>query len=924
MKEGTWAGRPSDTPTVDAASPWPGLAAFREADQAFFKGRETVIEEVVRLVTRAPLTVLFGVSGLGKTSLLRAGIFPGLRQNGVLPIYIRLRHVDETPLRQQVWDAVVNALETASVEASEPDAEESLWEYFHRREIRFWNERNRLVTPLLVFDQFEEIFTIGRANVERRDRSEAFLAELADLAEARPPAAVKTRLADDPELALQYTLTDRPCKLLISLREDFLADMSDLSARMPSVGDNTFRLQRMNAEEALRVVQVEGLVDAPVAQRIVEFVAAPDADDAAHGSLGAIEPALLSVFCRELNLKRQAQGRPTITADLVEGSASRIISDFYGRTMAEPGLGPGVRRLIEEKLLTRSGFRNVIAEEEALAEPGVSATDLDRLIALRLLRREDTGRKGQARIELTHDVLTEPIRISRDERHIREQEERKLAVLREFELEQRKRADDLRRRQLGDCARRHRVARDRARDLRAQREADGRSRAVERGRRSGAARRSRTAAYLARAISNYADDDLPRAVLYAQLAGAVTIVAGLEHGSGVASAVFAGSGRRVLTVSEEGEARVWAVPGSGIGHADRCVLLPAICHLRRTRRGQPGRQARGDGRHRRLRSHVGPADARGRAPRAATVLGPRRRRRPAVESDGTRAAIATYDGLVRTWTTGATVRVVSFSAASGHRTGAALDAVQPNTKVQFNADGTRLLTVFEAEARVGTRPMGSRYPQRSTAMANVQDAAFSLDGRHVLAVIRTGGVRVWNMADAAEFSPEDAPLSHETATRAVFAPSGTVIATVSAGGLVRLWDVATGTALGVPMPHLRPVFACAFSPDGSRLLTVSEDQAARLWDADTGDPLGSPMRHHAPIGTAAFSPDGTRIVTAGARRARAGVGRAPRRSRTHAGAASGSRLQRRLQPRRGLARHDGAGWCGPSVGRGKRIARGRS
>ena len=38
MKEGTWVGRPRDTPTVDATSPWPGLAAFREADQAFFKG----------------------------------------------------------------------------------------------------------------------------------------------------------------------------------------------------------------------------------------------------------------------------------------------------------------------------------------------------------------------------------------------------------------------------------------------------------------------------------------------------------------------------------------------------------------------------------------------------------------------------------------------------------------------------------------------------------------------------------------------------------------------------------------------------------------------------------------------------------------------------------------------------------------------
>jgi hypothetical protein len=50
VKESTWAGRAGDVPTVDAANPWPGLAAFREADQTFFRGRETVIDEVLRLV----------------------------------------------------------------------------------------------------------------------------------------------------------------------------------------------------------------------------------------------------------------------------------------------------------------------------------------------------------------------------------------------------------------------------------------------------------------------------------------------------------------------------------------------------------------------------------------------------------------------------------------------------------------------------------------------------------------------------------------------------------------------------------------------------------------------------------------------------------------------------------------------------------
>ena len=100
--------------------------------------------------------------------------------------------------------------------------------------------------------------------------------------------------------------------------------------------------------------------------------------------------------------------------------------------------------------------------------------------------------------------------------------------------------------------------------------------------------------------------------------------------------------------------------------------------------------------------------------------------------DGTQGAIVTYDGLVRAGRPAATVRVASFSAASGDRTGAALDAVQPNSKVQFNADGTRLLTVFEAEARVWDTSNGHADPTALDGQENVLDAAFSLDGRRCL------------------------------------------------------------------------------------------------------------------------------------------------------------------------------------------------
>src|SRR5262245_31603061 len=67
------------TPTVDFENPWPGLATFREVDREFFRGRRSEADALFRIVMRERLTVLFGLSGLGKSSLLQAGLFPLLR-----------------------------------------------------------------------------------------------------------------------------------------------------------------------------------------------------------------------------------------------------------------------------------------------------------------------------------------------------------------------------------------------------------------------------------------------------------------------------------------------------------------------------------------------------------------------------------------------------------------------------------------------------------------------------------------------------------------------------------------------------------------------------------------------------------------------------------------------------------------------------
>src|ERR1022692_2700493 len=77
-------------PLVDAEHPWLGLHPFTEENQHYFFGRTAEIRDIFLRVREHPLTVLYGQSGLGKTSLLRAGLIPKLRVERYRPVRILL------------------------------------------------------------------------------------------------------------------------------------------------------------------------------------------------------------------------------------------------------------------------------------------------------------------------------------------------------------------------------------------------------------------------------------------------------------------------------------------------------------------------------------------------------------------------------------------------------------------------------------------------------------------------------------------------------------------------------------------------------------------------------------------------------------------------------------------------------------------
>jgi WD40 repeat protein len=417
--------------------PYVGLRTYEEKDAGRYFGREEIVAELARMVRRSSLTVLFGVSGTGKSSMLRAGLFPIVRNELHLPILIRLDFTEKVvkgemhppmDLRAQVRARIVEELDEWNVDAKRPEAGQSLRDYFAQHP--WWNPRNKPLTPFLVFDQFEEIFTIGRDYAEQ---VASLMDELAELVE-RPAVQAESQVD---------VIAPRP-RLMFTLREDFLAHLEDYRVRMPSLAANRYRLTRMNGTQALHAVldPARDIVDELTAKKIVRFVAggaaSTDAVDASEDEEEKrhpldtleVEPAILSLVCEQLDIRRRKANEPAITVSLLKAQGEQIVEGFYDAAFAD--LPKKVRVLVEDRLVTNEGFRTTMAKDAAYDNPGVTEDSIEALLRKKILREE--VRFGSLHIELIHDRLAT---IARDSRaHRREEEREKLAREREKAREQ--------------------------------------------------------------------------------------------------------------------------------------------------------------------------------------------------------------------------------------------------------------------------------------------------------------------------------------------------------------------------------------------------------------------------------------------------------------------------------------------------------
>ncbi|MFY0568082.1 protein kinase domain-containing protein [Archangium lansingense] len=358
-----------DPEVLATDNPYRGLAPFEAEHRTLFFGRDSDIRAVLERLRRQPCVLVAGDSGVGKSSLCRAGILPRIAQ-GALDEYRDFSTLTLEPGRRPL--AALAAALAPVLQQSEAELATRLTDAPGELgpALRAVHQEGRGL--LLFVDQLEELLTLSEPTQAARFAS--ILGEL-----ALPAAGVR---------------------VLLAVRGDFLARLRSL----PGLGDEIER-----ALYLLRPLTAHGVREAiigPARSRGVGFESEAllqtlvEATVQSAGSLPLLQFTLAELWER----RDPAQGCITQAALDTMGGVAGALSRHADEVLARlsPTARQATRRLLG-LLITAEGTRGERSEEELTAAPDEARTALRALVEGRLLHARTTG--GRTSYEIAHEAL---------------------------------------------------------------------------------------------------------------------------------------------------------------------------------------------------------------------------------------------------------------------------------------------------------------------------------------------------------------------------------------------------------------------------------------------------------------------------------------------------------------------------------------
>lgn len=417
-------------------SPYRGLTPYTEEDAPYFFGRAGEIANITANLEVARLTLLYGPSGVGKTSVLRAGVIHGLQQRAranqvrggrpeIIPVYFnRWQGEALIGLTQQIYAT------TFQLYQGVPNIPDLLVEELPSfQELLTKLGQQTESDLLLVLDQFEEYFLYHSAEQSANSFTHAFV------------QAINT-----PELRVNF---------LISLREDALARLDHFKGQIPFLLDNRLsigHLDRTAGREAVlkplarfnQEAQTSYTIEPDLVTAVLDQVGSGQVTLSRQGTGGRpvegntdltssteeIEAPYLQLVLEQLWQQEQINDSTNLclaTLNTQLGGANKIVRNYLDDALGALTLADrALAATFLDRLVTPSGTKIALSLDELAYYAEVKPQDIDKVIQQfqdRRLVRGIQSPTGIVRYEIFHDVLA-PALLDWQERYQQEQKEK--------------------------------------------------------------------------------------------------------------------------------------------------------------------------------------------------------------------------------------------------------------------------------------------------------------------------------------------------------------------------------------------------------------------------------------------------------------------------------------------------------------------
>lgn len=425
-------------------NPWAGLNSYEKPTQNeynyLFCGRDKEIKELYTLINENLIVTLYGKSGIGKTSLINAGLTPVLEKQSYLPITIRLgeesREKDfaiyisevidnffinnnsyfqcykrEKDIKEESYNPneteskeIINETSSSPARISQEivlSDTEYLLDYFAKREFyemitdKDGIEERRIVFPVIILDQFEEIFR------KWKNRAQHLLLQINELT---------TDYYKGKEVVTNY-------RFLLSIREDdlYLLEEGLDENYIMSMKRNRFRLRRLDDNMAKEVIIKPGAayIDSESKDEIVNNII-----QASRGQDDRVSSLLLSLICSRLfeEASRNVSGdnQPIITLKMTDNISNNYLQKFYVEIVEKLQLSKIQQKTLDS--LERGGRRESIPItnfRKVFDDALLKKLTKGEYSILRILSDENS----EDRIELIHDSFCSIIENQKKDRN---------------------------------------------------------------------------------------------------------------------------------------------------------------------------------------------------------------------------------------------------------------------------------------------------------------------------------------------------------------------------------------------------------------------------------------------------------------------------------------------------------------------------